>query len=208
MLCSRDNPAFLAVVLICVFFLRYSHFGVIDYFPALETARMLTYPLLATAVAGFLLRPGDRFARWGLLVAAALSLETLFTVTGISWGANRAAIAGFHQLVRLLQPFLRATGMPYHTFEPFMYTLLTGTVYCVCARAFSRIRWSVLISIFVLSLTGSVGMILGLSMFLTGWFGEFGTIWVMLIHTILFWHVVVWLAELGQAESMEILNSN
>ena len=84
--------------------------------------------------------------------------------------------------------------MPYHVRELLVYTLVTCMIYCVCARAFSSIRWPVLIVAFLLSLAVTIFIVSGLAMVIDGWFVWFAKIWFMLIHTVLFWHVVAWCA--------------
>ncbi|MFT5326283.1 MAG: hypothetical protein ACI8P0_004158, partial [Planctomycetaceae bacterium] len=139
---SRDNPSFLVTVLICGFFLLYSNFGVIDYFPSLEVSRILTYPLLATGIASVTLRPANRFARIGMGVAAILSLETVYTF--LLYGdllpdffrvSSRSFPAGFYQIVRFCHPLLRGLGISSHFTEPFVYCLLTGFISCICGKA-------------------------------------------------------------------------
>lgn len=211
MLYSRDNPSFLAVVLICGLFLGYSNFRAIDYFPAFETSRMLTYPLLATGVTTLLLRPSNRFAKWGFAAAVALSLETICKIAGLPWGAHNSAIAGFYQLVKLFWPLLGGVGVPYHVRDLLVYTLVTCMIYCVCAKAFSSSRWLILIVAFLLTFAATMFIVSGLAMVFDGWFVWFAELWFMLIHTVLFWHFVAWSAKrdgIPLAESIKLAGND
>lgn len=194
---SRDNPTFLITVLICGFFLLYSSVGrVVDYFPSLEHSRLLTYPLLATGVATFTLRPTNRFARMGMGVAAILSLETVYALIkysdllpGFLLNFDRFVFAGGFCVVKILRPLVHGLGLSTHWVEPVAYCLLNGLVLCVCAKSFVEATWSNLVIVFGASL---------MMAYLIAWGLEIvtelglGLIWFMLIHSAFFWHFSIW----------------
>ncbi len=193
---SRDNPSFLVTVLICGFFLLYSKFGVIDYFPSLEVSRILTYPLLATGMATVTLRPATRYARVGMGVAAFLSLETAYTF--LLYGdllpdffriSSRSCLAGFYQIVRFCNPLLRGVGLSSRLTEPCVYCLLTGFVSCICGKAFVETSWLKLAILFGVAMVVAFPLAYGVEVLTDFGLSE---VWFMLIHLALFWHLVVW----------------
>jgi hypothetical protein len=211
---SRDNPTFLVTVLVCGFFLLYSSVGrIIDYFPSLEQSRILTYPLLATGVATFTLRPTNRFAQIGMGVAAILSLETVYTLIyysdllpGFLSGFDRFVFAGSFCVVKILCPLIRGFGLSDYLAEPVAYCLLNGLVSCVCAKSFIETTWSNLAMTFGASLVVAFLMACGLEVATD--LGLVG-IWFMLIHSAFFWHFSIWRWKSDSAATrMDVAASN
>jgi len=211
---SRDNPTFLVTVLVCGFFLLYSSVGrVIDYFPSLEQSRVITYPLLATGIATFTLRPTNRFARMGMGVAAILSLETVYTLIyycdllpDFLSDFDRFVFAGAHRVVKILRPLVRGVGLGSHWVEPVAYCLLNGLVLCVCAKSFVETTWSNLAMVFGASLMLAYVIASGLEVVTEL---GLGLIWFMLIHSAFFWHFSIWRWKPDSAATcMDVAASN
>jgi len=191
-------------VLICVFYMLYSNFGVIDYFPSLEVSRILTYPLLATGIGALALRPTNRFAQKGMAVAAILSLETIYTLLSYAGllpdflrGLHSSVPSGFYQTVKFLTLPLRISGTSFHYLESAAYFLLTCAVSCICAKAYVENRWLKLVCLFGVTFLLSFPVTLGIEI-MTG--SGLGHVWFMLMHTSLFWHLVVWKQATGDAD--------
>lgn len=141
---SREDPTFLALVLIAGLFAHYAPHG-IDYFPSSEMCMVSGYALLAAAIATFVLRPGSRFARIALLLACVLSTRTFWSVClyfGIlpeqsAWLAN----SGPNVSLLLLKAFLfvaRLTGINDRVAEPMYQLFVTGLTFHICTQAFAR----------------------------------------------------------------------
>jgi hypothetical protein len=193
---ALDNPSFLICVAICGLSAVYLQIGSIDYFPALETCRVATYPLLACGIMTFVMRPRSRFARWGLMVSLLLSAETvgyLFYRAGwplsdlLGWLGNR--VSGYWRILKLTSPIFSAAGIPDElSYLPFQL-VVTGAVYSVCSLAFRPLQWwkaaiwfacSYLIAFAIL-----VTVVVSIRSFVLG---ELAPTLHQLMFTALFWH--------------------
>lgn len=149
---SRDNPAVLTTVIMAALFLLHEFVmrgvGVVDYHPAPEASRPATYPLLATAIATFILRPRNLAAQACLVVALVVGGDVFFKIlfdTGLlSWrwtSSDPAASFGYYLIYKKVLPVFRFLGVGgWAECMTIFQVLMTITMLCACATAFDNPR--------------------------------------------------------------------
>ena len=141
---GRDDPTFIACVLIALLSIHYSPRG-IDYFPSAEMCMIYGYALLGTAIATILLRPRSLFAVSALILAVFLSVHTFASVF-LSLGIFRpfaiwlwdSVPTGYLLLFRAFLSFTRFVGISYWIAEVLFHISITGFVFYICTQAFIR----------------------------------------------------------------------
>ena len=162
---SRDDPTFIACVLVAAFSAHYSPRG-IDYFPSPEICMIYGYPLLATAIATFLLRPRSKHALYALLLASFLSLRTFASVCLSLSIFRRLAIwlwdsepTGYLLLFKAFLAVTRSVGISFWASEIVFNILMTGCMFVLCTQAFSRISVRISAAAFLVAYIASCAVV-------------------------------------------------
>jgi len=164
-LISRDDPTFIACALIAAFSAHYYPRG-IDYFPSPEMCMVYGYPLLATGIATFLLRPRSKHARLALLLVAFLSVRTFASLClslGVlhdfaTWLWNSEP-TGYLLLFKAFHFVAHGIGINSWTSEIVFNIVITGCTFALCSQAFSRISIHVAAAMFLMAYLSSLALI-------------------------------------------------
>jgi hypothetical protein len=147
---SSDNPAFIAAILTCgilaVFYPRGYSFSYANW----STSAPFVYPLLATSIATFLLRPRNKFARIAVCIALCLSIDVPCHFMGFN-GRSLAQCSGYFWLFKFTYPAFEYVGFGWDLEYFAFHFLMTGAFFAVCVQAFERVRLALVLSVWTVS---------------------------------------------------------
>jgi hypothetical protein len=207
---SRNDPAFIACVLIAGLNLHYVPRGV-DYFPSPEMCMVNGYMLLATAIATFVLRPRSTIACVSLCVAAFLSIRTIASVCLFVGILSNLAVwlldsepTGY---LLLFEGFLSAThwtGVSDRSLEVSFNIVITGVVFHLCTQAFVRTPLRLSAATFLIAYAASFTVI-NIAVLIVGPDSQFAqpAALFMMLQSILYWWLIPFTSKRFQPGSDE-----